>query len=213
MVTSAEYIARRSCGTSGAMAPQFPSDTPDAMVGWINPAFTMPRYIFGLVFRYKVAQMAYRSKQLREDSWDYRPESPIGENGNVLRFPRSDEENYGTAALDLVNQAADLFEDMEDHANQIESYAQSLCKSLADKLLLAERQREAADRARLETIHELNRRLQAATRALNQANSRIVSAEDYATAAEFRAQAAEHELSKANRGLAAVETAIRKRLL
>ena len=157
--------------------------------------------------------MAYRSKHLREDSRDYRDEPSIGETENVLRFPQPGEENYGSEALNLVNQAADLFENMEDHANQIESYAQSLCKSLADKLLLAERQREAADRARLETIHELNRRLQAATRALGQANARIVSAEDYATAAEFRAQAVENQLSKANRGLAAVESAIRKRLL
>lgn len=157
--------------------------------------------------------MAYRSKTLREDSRDYRDESSLGENENVLRFRQPGEENYGLEALDLVNQAADLFEHMENHATRIESYAQSLCKSLADKLLLAERQREAADRSRLETIHELNRRLQAATRALDKANSRIVSAEDYATAAEFRAQAVENQLSKANRGLAAVESAIRKRLL
>ena len=157
--------------------------------------------------------MAYRSTHLREDSRDYRPEPSAAEHENVLRFPQPGEENYGSEALDLVNQAADLFENMENHASQIESYAQSLCKSLADKLLLAERQREAADRARLETIHELNRRLQAATRALDKANSRIVSAEDYATAAEFRAQAVENQLSKANRGLAAVESAIRKRLL
>jgi septin family protein len=157
--------------------------------------------------------MAYRSKHLREDPRDYRHESSTGENDNVLKFPQPIEENYGSEALDLVNQAADLFENMENHANQIESYARSLCKSLADKLLLAERQREAVDRARLETIHELNRRLQDAARTIKSANSRIVSAEDYATAAEFRAQAAENALSKANRGLAAVESAIRKRLL
>ena len=157
--------------------------------------------------------MAYRSKHLREEFRDYRVEPSIGEDENVLRFPQPAGENYGSAALDLVNQAADLFENMENQTNQIESYAQSLCRNLADKLLLAERQREAADRARLETINELTRRLQAATRALDKANLRIVSAEDYATAAEFRAQAAENELSKANRGLAAVESAIRKRLL
>jgi hypothetical protein len=43
--------------------------------------------------------------------------------------------------------------------------------------------------------------------------SRIVAAEDKAVAAEFRAQAAEAQLYKANRELAAVEEAIRKRLL
>jgi hypothetical protein len=48
---------------------------------------------------------------------------------------------------------------------------------------------------------------------LKHAEKRIESAEDYATAAEFRAQAAENQLFKANRELAAVEEAIRKRLL
>ena len=157
--------------------------------------------------------MAYRSKHLREEFRDYRAEPPIEEDDNVLRFPRRAEENYGSEALDLVTQAAGLFESIENQTSQIESCAQWLCKNLAEKLLLAESEREAADRARMETINELTRRLQATTRALDKARARIVSAEDYATAAEFRAQAAENELSKANRGLAAVESAIRKRLL
>ena len=159
--------------------------------------------------------MAYRSNQqpLREDIWDYRARPSTRERENVLRFPRSDEEDYGETALDLVNQAAELFDSMKNHAREQEANAQSLCKSLAEKLVLAERQREVAERARLETITELNRRLQEVTRALNHAEKRIESAEDYATAAEFRAQAAENQLFKANRELAAVEEAIRTRLL
>jgi hypothetical protein len=102
---------------------------------------------------------------------------------------------------------------MENHAREREANAQSLCKSLAEKLLQAEQQKEAAERAQLETITELNRRLQEATRAWKHAEKRIESAEDYATAAEFRAQAAENQLFKANRELAAVEEAIRTRLL
>ncbi len=158
--------------------------------------------------------MAYRgNQQLREDIWDYRDRSSSRESENVLRFPRSDEEDHGGTALDLVNQAAELFDHMESHAREREASAQSLCKSLAEKLHLAERQKEAVERAQLETIAELNRRLQQATRALKQAEKRIESAEDYATAAEFRAQAAENELLKVNRELAAVEEAIRTRLL
>lgn len=158
--------------------------------------------------------MAYRgNQQLREDIWDYRDRSSNRESENVLRFPQSDEENHGETALDLVNQAAELFDHMESHAREREANAQSLCKSLAEKLHLAERQKEAAEREQLETIAELNRRLQQATRALKQAEKRIESAEDYATAAEFRAQAAENELLKVNRELAAVEEAIRTRLL
>jgi phage-related tail protein len=158
--------------------------------------------------------MAYRNnQQLREDIWDYRNRASSAEPENVLKFPRSDEEEHGETALDLVNQAAELFDSMENHARETEAHAQSLCKSLAEKLLLSEKQKDAAERARLETITELNRRLHDVTRALKHAQARIDSAEDYATAAEFRAQAAENQLFKANRELAAVEEAIRKRLL
>jgi chemotaxis regulatin CheY-phosphate phosphatase CheZ len=158
--------------------------------------------------------MAYRNnQQLREDIWDYRNRASSAEPENVLRFPRSDDADYGETALDLVNQAAELFDSMENHARETEAHAQSLCKSLAEKLLLSEKQKDAAERDRLETITELNRRLHDAIRALKHAEKRIESAEDYATAAEFRAQAAENQLFKANRELAAVEEAIRKRLL
>jgi phage-related tail protein len=158
--------------------------------------------------------MAYRNnQQLREDIWDYRNRASSAEPENVLRFPKSDDEDYGETALDLVNQAAELFDSMENHARETEAHAQSLCKSLAEKLLLSEKQKDVAERARLETITELNRRLHDVTRALKHAQARIESAEDYATAAEFRAQAAENQLFKANRELAAVEEAIRKRLL
>lgn len=158
--------------------------------------------------------MAYRSnQQLREDIWDYRDRPSSRERENVLRFPRSDKENLGETALNLVDQAAELFDSIENHAREREAQAHSLCNSLAEKLLQAERQKEAAERAQLETIAELNRRLQEATRAWKYAEKRIESAEDYATAAEFRAQAAENQLLKANRELAAVEEAIRTRLL
>lgn len=157
--------------------------------------------------------MAYRNNQQpREDIWDYRNRASSAEPENVLRFPRSDED-HGETALDLVNQAAELFDSMENHARETEAHAQSLCKSLTEKLLLSEKQKDAAERAQLETITELNRRLHDVTRALKHAQARIESAEDYATAAEFRAQAAENQLFKANRDLAAVEEAIRKRLL
>jgi chromosome segregation ATPase len=156
--------------------------------------------------------MAYRAyQQLREDIWDNRYKSSTGEAENVLSF--SPARDHGATALDLVNQAAEVFNSMEAHARETEARAQSLCKSLTEKLLLAGKQKDAAERARLETINELNGQLQDVTRAWQQAQSRIAAAEDYATAAEFRAQAAEARLGKANRELAAVEEAIRKRLL
>jgi hypothetical protein len=158
--------------------------------------------------------MAYRpNQQLREDMWDYRYKSSVSENENVLSLSRSAAKDYGATALDLVNQAAEIFNGMENHAREIEARAQSLCKSLTEKLLTAGKQRESSERAQLGAINELNCELQDVTKALKQAQSRIAAAENYATAAEFRAQAAEAQLYKANQELAAVEDAIRKRLL
>jgi len=158
--------------------------------------------------------MAYRRhQQLRDDIWDYRYKSSLGENENVLSFSQSAARDHGATALELVNEAAEIFNSMESHARETEARAQSLCKDLTEKLLLVGKQKEAAARAHLETINELNCKLQDFTSALKQAQSRIAVAEDYATAAEFRAQAAEAQLRKANQELAAVEDAIRKRLL
>jgi hypothetical protein len=158
--------------------------------------------------------MAFRAnQQLREDMWDYRYKSAAGEDENVLRLTQSAPRGYSTTALNLVHQAAEIFSGMENHAREAEARAQSMCKGLTEKLQLAEKQRDSSERARRETVHELNSKLQEVSRALQQAQSRIVDAEEYATAAEFRAQAAEIKLYRANQELAAVEEAIRKRLL
>ncbi len=111
-----------------------------------------------------------------------------------------------------MQQAAELFEGMENQARETEARAQSLCKSAAEKLRLAESQRDASERARRDVVTEFNRKLEEVSRALQQAQKRIVAAEEHALAAEFRAQAAEAQVNKAHRDLAAVEEAI-KRLL
>src|SRR3984957_2246192 len=162
--------------------------------------------------------MAFRAnQQLRDDIWDYRyksaPVEPPVESEKIVSFPPSTTRDYGTTALNLVQQAADIFGDMENQARETEARAQSMCKSLADKLQLAETQRDSSERARREIVNELNNKIQDVTRALQQAETRITDAEERAIAAEFRAQAAENQLYKANRELAAVEDAIRKRLL
>jgi hypothetical protein len=158
--------------------------------------------------------MAFRAnQQLREDIWDYRYKPPAGENENIVSFTQSAPKEYGTTALDLVHQAAEIFSGIENHARETEARAQSLCESFAQKLQLAEKQRDQAERAHREVVNDLNGKLQEVSRALQQAQSRIVAAEEQAVAAEFRAQAAAAELYKANRELAAVEDAIRKRLL
>jgi chromosome condensin MukBEF complex kleisin-like MukF subunit len=134
-------------------------------------------------------------------------------NANVLSFAKPSVPDSGTTALNLVYQAAEVFRSMEDHARETEARAQSLCKSALERLKLAEKRTEAAERARRELITEAECKLQDASRALRQTQSRIEAAEDRLTAAEFRAQAAEAEAREARQALALVEEAIRRRLL
>jgi hypothetical protein len=175
------------------------------------------------LFRYGVSkkghtQMAYRAnQQLRDDIWDYRykfSQNPLPpDDENVVSFARQPAKNSPPTALSLVQQAADLFEGMENQARETEARAQSLCKSAAQRLRLAEKQRDAAERARHDVVSEFNGKLEDVTQALYRAQQRVVAAEDHALAAEFRAQAAEAQLHKANQELAAIEEMIRKRLL
>jgi hypothetical protein len=158
--------------------------------------------------------MPFRAnQQLREDIWDYRYKSSAGENANTLGSTQPAAKDYGITALNLVHQAAEIFSGMENYARETEARAQLLCEGFTEKLQLAEQQRDSAERARRDAVNGLSSKLQDVSRALQQAQSRMVAAEEQAIAAEFRAQAAEAKLYKANQELAAVEEAIRTRLL
>jgi hypothetical protein len=162
--------------------------------------------------------MAYRAnQQLREDIWDYRyPSAPVSqpdEGEKIVSFARQPAKAHGATALSLMQQAAEMFEGMENHARETEARAQSLCKSATERLRLAEKQRDVSECARRDLINEFNGRLEEMSKAMQRAEKRIVSAEDHALAAEFRAQAAEAQLHNANRKLAAIEDMIRKRLV
>ena len=160
--------------------------------------------------------MAFRvNQQLRDDIWDYRFKSETGEDENVLKLAPASPPPHGpgASALNLVQQAAKIFSDMENQARETEARAQAMCDSLTGKLKIAELQRDDSERARREVVNEFNGKLQEVAKALQQAQSRLIIAEDRAVAAEFRAQSAEAQLHKANRELAVVEEAIRTRLL
>lgn len=131
----------------------------------------------------------------------------------VLKFARSSAPGYGATALNLVYQAAEVIGSIEDRARDTEARAQSLCKSAAERLTIAEQRIENAERERRELITATDCKLQDASRALKQAQSRIVAVEDQLTAVEFRAQAAEADAREARQALALVEEAIRRRLL
>ena len=137
----------------------------------------------------------------------------VDRNENVVSLGRPSAPDCGVTALNLVYQAAEIFSGMEDHARETEARAQSLCKSAAERLKLAEQRTEIAERERWETLLEVDGKLQDASRALKQAQSRLVANEDRLTALEFRAQAAEVEAREAKQALALVAEAIRRRLL
>jgi hypothetical protein len=134
-------------------------------------------------------------------------------NENVLSLSRSSAPDNGRRALNLVYQAAKVFSGMEDHARETEARAQSLCRSAAERLKLAEQRAETVERQQHELVDAVDSKLQDASRALTQVQSRCAAAEEQLTAMEFRAQAAEAEARKARETLALVEEAIRKRLL
>ena len=137
----------------------------------------------------------------------------VGTGENVFSFARQSKPASGMTALNLVYQAAEVFDGIEDHARETEARAQSLCKSALERLKSAEVRIEAVERARREVISDAESKPQDAFRALSQAQTRIKAIEDKLTATEFRAQAAEVEAREANQSLALVEEAIRRRLL
>jgi hypothetical protein len=89
----------------------------------------------------------------------------VGRSENVLSFGRSSAPDCGTTALNLVYQAAEIFSSIEDHARETEARAQSLCKSVVERLKVAEKRIETAERAQLEIINEADCKLQDASRA------------------------------------------------
>lgn len=137
----------------------------------------------------------------------------VGSSEKVLKFGRSSAPDCGATALHLVHQAAEVIGSIEDRARETEARAQSLCRTAAERLTLAEQRMENAERERRELIMTTECKLQDASRALKQAQSRIAAVEDQLTAVEFRAQAAEAEAREARQALALVEEAIRRRLL
>jgi hypothetical protein len=137
----------------------------------------------------------------------------VGGDEAVPIFPSPLAPDKGATALDLVNQAADIFRGMEKHARETEARAQSLCASALERLRLAEIRAEATARAQHELIVTAERKLQLACRALEQAQSCIEAQKDKLTAVEFRAEVAEAEARQAREALVLVEEAIRKRLL
>ena len=97
--------------------------------------------------------------------------------GSVLGSVRRSEPNCGAAALNVVYQAAEMFSALEERASQTEAQARALSESAAERLHSAEVRIDTAERSRREIIAEADCKLQAATKALKQAELRIIAAE------------------------------------
>lgn len=134
-------------------------------------------------------------------------------NENVLSFVRPPVPAAGAGALELVYQAAEIFNGIENNAREIEARAQAMCKSAAERLRLAEQRTESAEDALRRVIGDADRKLCDASRALSEGALRTTTAENKALAAEVRAQVAEAEAREAKQALAVIEDAIRRRLL
>ncbi len=141
------------------------------------------------------------------------PGASVARDENVLSFPSASIPDKRVTALDLVDQAANVFRSMEQHTRETEARAQSLCSSALERLRLAEMRAEAAERAQREFVIAAEHRLQEACRALEQAQSCIEAQKDKLTATELRAEVAAAEARHAKKALTLVEEAIRKRLL
>ena len=97
----------------------------------------------------------------------------VERNENVLSFVRSSAPACGAEALSLVYQAAEVFNEIEEHARASIARAQAMCRTAAEQLKNAEKRIEAAERSRSEVIADAGCKLHDASRALTQAELRI----------------------------------------
>jgi tRNA U55 pseudouridine synthase TruB len=132
---------------------------------------------------------------------------------NLERTAPGPAKSRGTAALELVHQAAAAIDDIEERANETEARAKALVRGAIDKLHAAEARIQAAEAAHREAIADTAARLQEAVEALKRAEARIAAAEADADVAEARAQAAEARSLEAEAALRNIEHAIRTKLL
>jgi chromosome segregation ATPase len=133
----------------------------------------------------------------------------------VLSFPSSTAID-GNAAVDLVYQAADLFRDLENRANENAKYAQTLAEKAVEKLQQAGERIQELEAERETTrghIDEANVMVREAAEALKLERSRVKAAEEQLRQLEVRVRNAEARAEKSGNALTQVEHAIRTRLL
>ena len=125
-------------------------------------------------------------------------------------------QDYGTAALKAVHQAADLIRNIEARATEAETRARvSAHQAIADlkvakaRVLAVEEQRESAEAA----LEAANSRAQKIEEAFRLEESHLAEFELRLSRAQLRANSAEFSASETEKALTCVEAAIRIHLL
>ena len=122
----------------------------------------------------------------------------------------------GRTALELIEQAADLFKNVEEQAQQFETRARALAEGAIQKLQLAEdkirvlRDDQAAAQTRIAQLHD---ELQELREALKRERTRVEAAENRLPGLEMRARTAEARAKDFETTLSHIEEAIRTKLL
>jgi chromosome segregation ATPase len=137
---------------------------------------------------------------------------------NLVRFRRDIPSlgESGTAALELVYQAADLIKFVESCAAGMEARAQALVRRAIEKLELAERRVHSAEAEREAAVagaNEASVRVYEGEKALERAEARISAVEAQLSTAELCRNEAETRASEAEKALVRIEDAIRIHLL
>ena len=134
---------------------------------------------------------------------------------NIRRAIRS-EDARGVAAIDLVNQAAQMIQSIEDQAAETKMRAHDLARRATEQLNFAERRiraLESAQSAAEASLNEANIRADQAEQSTRIAQAQIADIEDRLCTAEDRARNAEARAIEAEKTLIRVEEAIRSQLL
>jgi chromosome segregation ATPase len=122
----------------------------------------------------------------------------------------------GTVALELVEQAADLFRKIEGQAQEFETRARTLAEGAIQKLQLAEdtiqalRNDKVATEARIAELHDDVREL---GESLRRERARVAAAENRLSELEMRARTAEAKAEECENTMSHIEEAIRTKLL
>ncbi len=168
-----------------------------------------------------------RPNWLREHMRDYianQGEPDSAENVLSFRHPPNSASNPGAAALDVVCQAAELIQDVDNYAAERQARAETLATQAIEKLKIAHdcvrsaESRAFAAEARMKEFSdriekEFSVRVQQIEAGMERAASRMAATEEQLSAAEQRARNAEMRAAEAEKALKHIEETIRTRIL